>query len=97
MVEKRWRTACKTENDRCNSDDLTSSVSPVLPNDSELATAFVERKKRLVEIVITFLVQKLVRKLFLPPFLKSRWPSCSVMYLILVSISQIFVIIRCLV
>lgn len=46
MVERRWRTACKTENDRCNSDDLTSSVSPVLPNDSELATAFVERKKR---------------------------------------------------
>ena len=52
MVEKRWRTACKTENDRCISDDLNSSVSPVLPNDSELAAAFVERKNRLVEIVI---------------------------------------------
>ncbi|KAG6593929.1 AP-5 complex subunit mu [Cucurbita argyrosperma subsp. argyrosperma] len=46
VVEKRWRTACKTENDRCISDDLNSSVSPVLPNDSELAAAFVERKNR---------------------------------------------------
>lgn len=45
MVERRWRTACKTANDICIS-DLTSRVSPVLPNDSELAAAFVERKKR---------------------------------------------------
>lgn len=63
MVERRWRTACKIENDRCNSDDITSNVSPVLPNDSELAAAFVERKKRLVEIIVSFLVKKFVRKL----------------------------------
>lgn len=82
-MERRWRTACKTQNDQCISDDLTSSVSPILPNDSELAAALVERKKRLVEIVMTssqiyiFRVQNFVRKLFRPHFLIIQRPSCS--------------------
>lgn len=35
MVEKRWRGACKE-----------STVFPLLPSDSELAAAFVDRKRR---------------------------------------------------
>lgn len=47
MVEKRWRVACEKEGD----DDFKYHV---LPNDSELAAAFIDRKKRLVQ---TFLLQ----------------------------------------
>lgn len=48
MVEKRWRTACGTENEKASEDSLSYSVFSLLPNDSELAAAFVERKQRLV-------------------------------------------------
>lgn len=46
MVEKRWRTACGTENEKASEDSLSYSVFSLLPNDSELAAAFVERKQR---------------------------------------------------
>jgi hypothetical protein len=49
VVEKRWRTACGTENEKASEDSLSYSVFSLLPNDSELAAAFVERKQRLVE------------------------------------------------
>ncbi|KAL7210314.1 hypothetical protein ACSBR1_031804 [Camellia fascicularis] len=45
VVEKRWRAACKTENEK-NADSLKYAVLPLLPTDSELAVAFVDRKKR---------------------------------------------------
>lgn len=45
MVEKRWRAACKTENEK-SADSLKDAVLPLLPTDSELAVAFVDRKKR---------------------------------------------------
>lgn len=38
MVERRWRTACKRGNE--------SHDPPLLPTDSELAAAFVDRRKR---------------------------------------------------
>lgn len=38
MVEKRWRGACK--------ESSTDTVFPFLPSDSELAAAFVDRKRR---------------------------------------------------
>lgn len=50
MVERRWRAACKAENYNLSNDNLSYSVYPLLPTDSELAAAFVERKKRSVEI-----------------------------------------------
>ena len=48
MVERRWRIACKIENENSRADSLSYTVYPLLPTDSELAAAFVERKKRLV-------------------------------------------------
>lgn len=57
VVEKRWRSACKSENGESSGDELNSSASvyTFLPSDSELAAAFVERKHRLVsENVIAF-------------------------------------------
>lgn len=41
-MEKRWRAACEKEGD----DDFKYHS---LPNDSELAAAFIDRKKRLVQ------------------------------------------------
>lgn len=48
VVEKRWRSACKSENDKSSGDELNSSASvySMLPSDSELAAAFLERKDR---------------------------------------------------
>lgn len=49
MVEKQWRAACKTINDTskdAEEDPLKYTVFPFLPNDAELSSAFVERKKR---------------------------------------------------
>ncbi|WCJ23619.1 clathrin adaptor complexes medium subunit family protein [Euphorbia peplus] len=46
VVERQWRAACKTENGSSNADPVNYTVSPLLPNDSELASAFVERRKR---------------------------------------------------
>lgn len=46
MVERQWRTACKAENENSSNDNLNYTVYPLLPTDSELAAAFVERKKR---------------------------------------------------
>ncbi|KAK4266440.1 hypothetical protein QN277_027362 [Acacia crassicarpa] len=48
VVEKRWRSACKSENDKSSGDELNSSASvyTLLPSDSELAAAFLERKQR---------------------------------------------------
>lgn len=43
MVEKRWRGACKTEKESSGGND---AVFPLLPSDSELAAAFVDRKRR---------------------------------------------------
>ena len=54
MVEKQWRAACKTINDTskdAEEDPLKYTVSPVLPNDAELSSAFVARKKRSVSIL----------------------------------------------
>ena len=53
MVEKRWRAACKTDNANQEEDPVKYSVFPVLPNDSQLANAFLDRKKRF--IIIMFL------------------------------------------
>lgn len=49
MVEKRWRTACRSENEKITENSLSYSVFSLFPSDSELAAAFVERKQRLVE------------------------------------------------
>ncbi|XP_057956756.1 AP-5 complex subunit mu isoform X4 [Malania oleifera] len=46
VVEKRWRAACKNENDGFSEDDLSCTLLPYLPTDSEIAAAFAERKKR---------------------------------------------------
>ncbi|XP_004296975.1 PREDICTED: AP-5 complex subunit mu [Fragaria vesca subsp. vesca] len=43
VVEKRWRGACKTEKESSGGND---AVFPLLPSDSELAAAFVDRKRR---------------------------------------------------
>lgn len=43
MVERRWRAACKRENESPSAD---YNIVPFLPSDSELATAFTDRKKR---------------------------------------------------
>lgn len=45
MVEKRWRAACKRDGSFME-DDLKYNVVPSLPTDSEIAAAFVDRKKR---------------------------------------------------
>ncbi|KAI3979676.1 hypothetical protein MKX01_013771 [Papaver californicum] len=44
VVERRWRLACKRHNENYNGDN--NQISPLLPNDSEFTTAFIERKKR---------------------------------------------------
>lgn len=54
MVEKRWRTACRSENEKVTENSLSYSVFSLFPSDSELAAAFVERKRRLVENFIPF-------------------------------------------
>ncbi|KAK9288033.1 hypothetical protein L1049_016478 [Liquidambar formosana] len=46
VVERRWRAACMSENEKTGEDNLSYTVFPVLPSDSELAAAFVDRKKR---------------------------------------------------
>ncbi|KAL5541720.1 hypothetical protein UlMin_009430 [Ulmus minor] len=47
VVEKRWRGACKSENETSSVEDsLSYTVFPLLPSDSELVAAFVERKRR---------------------------------------------------
>ena len=51
VVEKRWRSACKSENENENKassedDTLKYTVFPFLPTDSELVSSFVERKRR---------------------------------------------------
>ncbi|KAF7837202.1 AP-5 complex subunit mu [Senna tora] len=48
VVEKRWRSACKSENEKSSGDELnlSDSMFTILPSDSELAAAFVERKNR---------------------------------------------------
>ncbi|OAY55887.1 AP-5 complex subunit mu [Manihot esculenta] len=45
VVERQWRAACKTENESSNEDPVKYTALPVLPNDSEIAAAFMERKK----------------------------------------------------
>ncbi|KAK9933532.1 hypothetical protein M0R45_020727 [Rubus argutus] len=44
VVEKRWRGACKESS--TDGGDLNDTVFPLLPSDSELAAAFVDRKRR---------------------------------------------------
>lgn len=47
MVEKRWRAVCERENEASAPDDsLKYTVFHLLPSDSELVSAFVERKRR---------------------------------------------------
>ncbi|XP_058211380.1 AP-5 complex subunit mu [Rhododendron vialii] len=46
VVERRWRTACKSENESCSDENVGNNVLPLLPTDSELASAFVDRKMR---------------------------------------------------
>uniref|UniRef100_A0A2P2J6L1 MHD domain-containing protein n=1 Tax=Rhizophora mucronata TaxID=61149 RepID=A0A2P2J6L1_RHIMU len=48
VVEKQWRTAYKIENESHSGDDdaVKYTSLPILPNDSELAAAFLDRKKR---------------------------------------------------
>ncbi|KAF3457236.1 hypothetical protein FNV43_RR01893 [Rhamnella rubrinervis] len=46
VVEKRWRVACKSENENSVEGGLNYTVFPSLPTDSELVAAFVERRKR---------------------------------------------------
>ncbi|KAJ7980166.1 AP-5 complex subunit mu-like [Quillaja saponaria] len=46
VVEKRWRAACKSENESSDGDNLSYTVFSLLPTDSELASGFVERKNR---------------------------------------------------
>lgn len=46
MVEKRWRSACKDENDGSVEDGFNYSVLPYLPTDSEIAVAVAGRKNR---------------------------------------------------
>lgn len=45
-MERRWREACKTENESCIEDPIKYNVLPLVPTDSELASAFAERKRR---------------------------------------------------
>ncbi|KAK0599876.1 hypothetical protein LWI29_009386 [Acer saccharum] len=48
VVERQWKTACKTENESCSEDEdpIKYSVLPLLPTDPELAASFAERKRR---------------------------------------------------
>ena len=45
MVERRWRLACDKESQSAGATD-SLKVVPYLPTDSELAAAFIDRKKR---------------------------------------------------
>lgn len=49
-MERRWRAACKAENEKAGKDDdgnaRNSTVFPSLPTDSELSESFANRKKR---------------------------------------------------
>lgn len=54
VVERKWHLACKRENERSNEESLGYSVLPLLPTDAELATAFSERKNRLVMELLSF-------------------------------------------
>lgn len=49
VVERRWRAACKSENENSGEENPKHAVPPLLPTDSELAAAFLERKKRSIE------------------------------------------------
>ncbi|KAG6668253.1 hypothetical protein CIPAW_01G157200 [Carya illinoinensis] len=46
VVEKRWQAACKSENENASEESFSYAVYSLLPADSELASAFVERKQR---------------------------------------------------
>ncbi|CAI0466484.1 unnamed protein product [Linum tenue] len=49
VVERRWKAACKAEGDNSagdHADTVKCASAPFLPNDSELAAAFAERKGR---------------------------------------------------
>ncbi|KAF7145362.1 hypothetical protein RHSIM_Rhsim04G0212200 [Rhododendron simsii] len=46
VVERRWRAACKSENESCSDENVGNDLLPLLPTDSELASAFVDRKTR---------------------------------------------------
>ncbi|XP_040995520.1 AP-5 complex subunit mu isoform X5 [Juglans microcarpa x Juglans regia] len=46
VVEKRWQAACKNENENASEESFSYAVYSLLPSDSELASAFVERKQR---------------------------------------------------
>ncbi|XVF62739.1 hypothetical protein PTKIN_Ptkin09bG0032300 [Pterospermum kingtungense] len=46
VVEKRWRAACRSENESSDDDPVKYTVFSSLPSDSELSTAFSERKRR---------------------------------------------------
>ena len=49
MVERRWSVACKKANERSEDTQDANLLSSYLPTDSELADAFVERKKRFLK------------------------------------------------
>ncbi|KAJ4967911.1 hypothetical protein NE237_014612 [Protea cynaroides] len=46
VVERRWRLACKRDNESSGPENFKYSLLPVLPTDLEIVDAFVERKKR---------------------------------------------------
>lgn len=55
VVEKRWRAACQRENENLSDESVKSAAAAAapslyLPTDSEIATAFTERKNRLTFI-----------------------------------------------
>ncbi|KAM3702084.1 hypothetical protein ACJW31_04G000100 [Castanea mollissima] len=45
VVEKRWRTACMSENEKVTENSLSYFAFSLFPSDLELAAAFVERKQ----------------------------------------------------
>lgn len=59
MVERRWTVACKKANKRSEDNQDANLSSSSLPTDSELADAFVERKKRFFQPEICYSLQKL--------------------------------------
>lgn len=65
MVERQWREACKNENENCSEDPVKYSVLPLLPTDSELASAFAERKRRSSQKDFFFFLISLFTYLFL--------------------------------
>lgn len=56
MVEKRWRSACKSDNDNSNVEGFDYAVYPSLPTDSEFVAAFIERRRRYAKISIRFIL-----------------------------------------